>query len=363
MIELGVSRFAPERRAASSYSSLRIDELEASAIGGGGPALATAATEIGASWWSTGFALADVENGGPIGSTLDAACLSHVGRELARRGESVHLIDVDALGRSRLLPIWDWDVYGDADPDSWIYRVNLSGPTRSTSRTVPAASVVHVRYSFESSRPWIGVSPVQWAAASGRLAGGLDRQFGDEAMSPSGYMCSVPDLALPGVDDANPEEGAGDTDELGKLRADLQRAGGRTVLTPAGGWDVINGKIRGGDYESRRFGLRPGQAEVLLRADAQKWATLIFGIPPGIFDQNAASGGTRDGWRLLVNLRIASLGRLVEQELRIKLDAPDLALDFRRARSSDLMTLARAIGSLVKQGGMTLDDARAIVGL
>lgn len=223
--------------------------------------------------------------------------------------------------------------------------------------------VIHVRYSFQSARPWQGVSPVRWAAASGRLAGGLDRQLGDEATAPSGYVCAVPDLSLPGVDDVHPDEGAGDLDELGKLRRDLQQAGGRTVLAPGGGWDVMDGKVRAGNFESRRFGLKPGQAEVLLRADAQKWATLIYGIPPGLFDQNAASGGTRDGWRLFVNLRLAALGRLVERELQRKIEAPKLELDFRRAQQSDMMTRARAVGSLVKQAGMPLADARAVVGL
>ena len=234
-------------------------------------------------------------------------------------------------GTPRLLPVWTWDVQGGPDPNSWWYRCELAGPPGTVTRTAPAASVLHFRYSFQSSRPWQGVSPVRWAAASGRLAGGLDRQFGDEASTPSGYMCSVPDLALPGVDDTDPKEGADEADELGKMRRDLERAGGRSVLVPAGAWDVVNGRVRGGDYESRRFGLRPGQAEVLLRADAQKWTTLVFGIPPGLFDQNAASGGTRDGWRVFVNLRLASLGRLVEQELRRKLDAPDLELSFMRA--------------------------------
>ena len=117
------------------------------------------------------------------------------------------------------------------------------------------------------------------------------------------------------------------------------------------------------DYDSKRFGLRPGQSEVMLCADAQKWATLIYNIPPAFFDPNASSGGMRDGWRAFVNLRMQSLGKLVQQELRVKLDAPELSLAFTDARQSDVATLARAVGSLVKQAGMELDAARAVVGL
>ena len=54
---------------------------------------------------------------------------------------------------------------------------------------------------------------------------------------------------------------------------------------------------------------------------------------------------------------------LVQEQLREQLDEPRLELDLRRCRAADVATLARAAGSLVQHAGMTLADARQVVGL
>ena len=58
---------------------------------------------------------------------------------------------------------------------------------------------------------------------------------------------------------------------------------------------------------------------------------------------------------------MSPLGRLVAHELRLKLD-PLAALGFKDLNAADVVSRARAIGSLVK-AQVPLDEARKVVGL
>ena len=81
---------------------------------------------------------------------------------LVRRGEALFVIDVRD-GGLRMLEASSWDVSGGHDPSSWVYRVDLPGPSVTASRRYPAASVIHVRFAVHPSSPWRGVSPLEWA--------------------------------------------------------------------------------------------------------------------------------------------------------------------------------------------------------
>ena len=106
---------------------------------------------------------------------------SMIVRNLIRRGESVHLIEVVA-GAVELVPVGSWDIAGiSPSPSTWVYRCDTFGPSGNTTRMVPASAVVHCRYAVEPSRPWAGVSPLGWAIATGTLAANLERVLGQEA--------------------------------------------------------------------------------------------------------------------------------------------------------------------------------------
>ena len=70
----------------------------------------------------------------------------------------------------------------------------------------------------------------------------------------------------------------------------------------------------------------------------------------------------RESWRQLLHATIAPLGRLVETELRDKLDAPALTLEWSELRASDIAGRARAFGSMVT-AGMDVEKAAALSGL
>ena len=118
---------------------------------------------------------------------LSPDVLATIARSLLLDGESLWVIDVEG-GGLKLLPVGDHDVQGQSpDPASWIYRCSLYGPDGGTTRTVPAAGIVHVRYSVDPSRPWKGVGPLRRAALDADLLlSHRNASLGEEAGAPVG---------------------------------------------------------------------------------------------------------------------------------------------------------------------------------
>ena len=69
----------------------------------------------------------------------------------------------------------------------------------------------------------------------------------------------------------------------------------------------------------------------------------------------------REAWRLALFGVLAPLRRLVESELKAKLD-DEVSLSWQELRASDLSGRARAFQSMVG-GGMPVDQAVAVAGL
>ena len=113
----------------------------ASAASDGG---ALAALETSAKWWGLGLASATVTPSSAALASVTPSALDGIGRALCRDGQSLLTIDVRG-GRVILTPCAQWTIQGDADPKSWMYLCALNGPSRSTTITLPAASVVHVQ--------------------------------------------------------------------------------------------------------------------------------------------------------------------------------------------------------------------------
>ena len=91
---------------------------------------ATSAMETCAGWWSRAFASAQIEPRG-LATLITPAVMAGVGRALVRKGEAVFVIG-SRDGALTLTPATSWSIEGSAEPESWRYRVTLSGP--STTR-------------------------------------------------------------------------------------------------------------------------------------------------------------------------------------------------------------------------------------
>ena len=121
-------------------------------------------------------------------------------REVAGPTRAVFLaaILVDDAGTLRLAPAASFDVSGNADPETWIYRLSLAGPARQTTlENVPGAGVINIRYTSESTSPWRGVGPLQSAHLAGRLSAEVSTALADEFSGPRGALLPASERRRP----------------------------------------------------------------------------------------------------------------------------------------------------------------------
>ena len=144
----------PEKRANAPYTDALVNALEAQAVGQSiGDPSAIAALETAVALYSRAFAAVRLS---PAVPALSRSCLALIARNLIRRGEDFHRIYVRG-GRVVLEPCGFAYAHGNGpDPMGWTYNVTLYGPTDSRHEWVPAASMLHTRYSVDSARPWFG---------------------------------------------------------------------------------------------------------------------------------------------------------------------------------------------------------------
>ena len=288
---------------------------------------ATGALEACAGLVGRSFASAEVHGPPWAQRALTPALLGLIGRELIRGGEVVLLIDGDADGLI-LRPVADFDVTGSFDESSWVYRVNLAGPSELRTRTVNAEGVVHVRYSFDPARPWRGVGPIQVATLAGRLSAETVQALADEASGPRGAFLPVP-------------HSDGNDDTVTDLKADIRNLKGKVALVEGmgTGWEA-GGAGRLADWQVRRVGAHPPSSLVTLLEQGRREIMGACGVPASLFDRSQ-DAAARESWRQFLHGNISPLGRIVAAELSDKLDMA-MALDWTELRASDLAGRARA---------------------
>ena len=121
------------------------------------------------------------------------------------------------------------------------------------------------------------------------------------------------------------------------------------------------GNAPSGDWEPKRIGSDPPQAEVELMTRAGLEVAAACGCS-GLFD---AQDGTaaRESYRRWLHGTVAPLGRIVSAELSSKLEE-DIRLNFDGLFAADVQGRARAWRSLAgKEATMTPDVASRLVGL
>ena len=245
-----------------------------------------------------------------------------------------------------LLPASSWDVTGGANPQSWIYRVTLAGPSTLTTRNLPASGVLHFQYARSPIQPWRGLSPLARAKATGRIAANLELRMGEEVGGRSGSLLPVP---------GDPGDSRFDG-----LKADLGNLRGNTAMVPSLTGGMEQGPGSGAnrqDWKPVRFGADPPEALNDIRTATGRAILAACGVPVSLADPgNAAGQALREALRQFLHLSILPLAAGVAFELSAKLEIPGLALSFRRLQAADIMSKSRAYGSLVKA---EMDKARA----
>ena len=318
------------------------------------PPLATAALEEASGLYGRCLAAA-VVTGSPVAeNALTPPVLALMARNLIRRGEDHHRIVVRD-GRIELRPLAHADVRGQsADPLSWIYAANEYGPTGSAHTWLPAASVIHCRYAVDASRPWLGVAPWAWAAATSKAIAGLEAMVANEASAPYGYLLGLPET--PQVDED------GDVKPLDAFRSDLSKAkGGTLVMEQSGQWGTDPAAAGSSKLEQAAFGLDRAHVAPLRTATALD-VLGACGVPPTLFVANSDGTAQREAFRRFLHAGLRPVARLMEAELRVKLDAPDLVLDLSEIHAADVAGRARSFKAFV-EAGVAAEDAARIVGV
>ena len=328
----------PETR--ESYTDQVVARLVASSMGqGDGGALG--AIEVASRWWGAGLASATISPSGAALAAVTPSVLDAVGRALCRSGESLHVIAVSG-GRVRLIACGSWTVLGSDDPASWRYRVTLSGPSTSRAVTLPAASVLHIRYAPDPARPWAGRSPVRLAIDTARVAGLL------EAATAGELNFTQQQVLTPR---RNQDYGLADSlspDVIQKIVAAFsEHVHTGAFVIPA-------------DVQAQRLGPEPPDSFPLIRDRLENSLLALHGIPPSLVAAHGTGNAAREAYRQVLHGLLKPLGALLAEELQAKLD-PAAALSFDALRAGDIAGSARAYGQLVT-GGLTPQSAAAIVG-
>ena len=347
------SKREPERRSSGGdYSDIIIRLAEAQAAGTSADAASTAAVEAVSGALSRAFASAGVQGPPWAVEAVSPAFLALVGRDLVRRGQSLHVIRVGDDGRVRLAPAADWSWQdGTDDPMSWNVRTTTYGPAASVTRLVPASGVVFVTWSVTAGTPYAGTGPLSWASTTGRLAAQSERSLADEA---SGPVAQIPAVPSDGGD-------GGDEDPLAMLKADITSARGKAVLTEttAAGWGEGRTAAPAADWKPQRLGPIPTEAQARIARDSFERVLAACGCPPSLFiDSDGTS--QREGLRRWHLGTVVPLARLLEDELSRKLEA-DIRLKF-DTYPLDMVSRAQVVSKLV-QAGVALDTATMAVGL
>ena len=334
------------RQTGGGFSEAVLNSFLAYSEGNTGHVAATGALEACAGLWSRAMASAVVTPSSAVTAACTPSVLGLVGRDLIRRGESLHEIRVTG-GRVRLIPSGQWDVHGSEEPDEWVYQSTTYGASTSKTVWLPASAVVHVRWGYAPERPDVGVGPMEFAKLTGDLTGNLERRLGEEAGGPTGHVLPVPT--------------DGQDDTVASLRKDLKAAKGGTVLaeTTAAGWSEGVSAAPRQDWTPKRFGASPPETLPVLRTDAGRAVAAACGVPPMLFEASGAAP-LRESWRQFLHASVQPVARLVAAELSAKLEQ-DIGLDLTGLHASDIMGKARAFQSLTG-GGMDADRAAELVG-
>ena len=343
---------SPEKRASSPYTEALINVLESQAVGQSvGDASAIAVLEAAVALYARTFAAA-VVTPADAAAALTPAVLALVARNLLRRGEDFHRVYVRA-GRIVLEPCGFAYAHGNGpDPMTWVYNATLYGPTDSRHEWVPAASMLHCRYSVDSSRPWFGQGPLHWAHRTGTLAGALESRLGEEAGGPVGHVIPVPQ---DGGDDS-------DDDPLLQFKADMSNARGRTLLaeTTAAGWGEGRMAAPLADFKPQRYGANPPATLPSLRTEAGMSVLSACGVPVSLVT-DADGTSQREAWRRFVMGSVEPLLAIVAQEVAAKLETR-VSFDLSALWAHDLAGRASSFKAMVT-AGMEVERAAALSGL
>ena len=331
----------------TSATDVIVDGLLARASGTAVDAGSLGLAEACIGLWSRALASATVEPVNNLTTGLTPALLALIGRSLATSGNLVCLIAIEGA-MVRLWPAAHFDIQGQSDPRSHVYRLTMPGPSSTETVMVPAEAVLHFKVGESPSAPWKGIPPLSRASATSQLAAAVESSLLKEARLPTGRLALA--------------HGAGKVDAV----LNWLKSGGFAVAGDAANRGVSQEPVQ--RHRPATYGPEPTEVMAALRSDTGRDIASAFGVSPALFAERGDGAGQREAWRRLWLGTIQPLAVQIQAEVRAKLEAgATFHLDALRAgdedgRSRAVMRRAAAFKTLVDTG-MDRDEARQIAGL
>ena len=172
----------------------------------------------------------------------------------------------------------------------------------------------------------------------------LERQLGDEASGPMGYVLPVP------------KGNDGLATDIKALKGGV--AVGASMTDACGG----SGQGRGGapDWEAQRFGANPPAGVVQLRGQVEASIAAAAGVPADLVTGTKTTEALRESWRQFAFGTLMPLAYELGPEMRRKVGGSGM-LSFDRLAAADVQGRARAYKSLTG-GGMDAGRAAQVTG-
>ena len=339
-----------ERSADASYTDQLVDAAVSEARGETLDASTLAVVEACTSLWERALSSATIEPMNNRLGGLSPGLLALVGRSLAVKGNLVCRIVVEGAA-VKLLPAADYDIDGQTDPATWVYRLNLPGPSSTETVMVPADGVVHFRIGAMASAPWRGTAPLRSAKATSNLASKIETSLGREA--------DIYVARFVGVDRRGTFENWKQTVET------IRRRKGGVVFT--GG--ILGQGESGRIPEPARLGPQPNDTFAdALRSAVGRDICAAFGVPVSLFAERGDGAGQREAWRRFWLGTVQPLALLVQAECKAKLD-PSCVVSLGALRAADEDSRSRAVARRAQAFKVLLDakvdtaEAKRIAGL
>ena len=260
------------RQSGGDFSDAVVRLIEQTAAGSTADARGTASTESAAGALSRAFAAAEVVGPPWVQQAVSPTFLGQVGRDLIRSGDSLHVIRVNPMGKAVLLPCSSWHFEGDADPDTWMVRATVFGPSSSQTWLLPYSSVIFVKWGSDPGTPYVGTAPSSYASTTNRMLTATQKTLADESGGPLANLLVSPQ---------DGGDGDEDTDPLADLKRDIRNATGAGLMveTTNAGWGEGKASAPQGDWTPKRYGpMPPAPLYRTLRAGAwddagRQWPT------------------------------------------------------------------------------------------
>lgn len=329
MLNMLKRMFSPateKRSAGSGFTAEIIAAREAYISGRRGIAELTATAQSCVSLWENGMTLAEVSGT----DMLDRSTLALIGRSLALRGESVFLIDGDAL-----VPCSDWDLRTrNGRPTA--YRVSIPEAGGGTSTTALAGEVLHIRIGCDPAAPYYGTAPLKRASLTSGMLQAVESSLAEVfENAPLGSQI-VPFPESP------------DTD-MTAIGRSFRGQRGRVLLRESVAVSAAGGPTPQTDWRPSDMtpDLERAMTAETLEA-ARNGVQAAFGVLPGLFVSQAQGPLVREAQRHLAQWTLQPIAELLAEEATAKLGGGVTIDTMGPTQAFDAGGSARAFATLVQ---------------